>query len=46
MRLAVIVLLVAALPASLDAVTIRDKIVDEERFVVFNSRRLNDECCK
>jgi hypothetical protein len=26
--------------------TIRSKIMDEERFVVFNSRRLTGECCK
>jgi hypothetical protein len=25
---------------------IHDKIADEKRFVVFNSRRLTGECCK
>lgn len=38
-------LLVTSGAANITSESIRDKIMNEERFVVFNSRRLTGECC-
>ena len=46
MRVAFLALFAAASLFVADAGTIHEKIVDEKRFVVFNSRQLTGECCK